>query len=319
MVAQRRAVGQKEAMDLDELRSFIAVVDSGSFSAAAKSLNFARTTLRKQISELEARSGVQLLKDAADGASVTRAGHVLAEKGRFLLSEARSLFDAVRALERQDDLLIFEVPLGLPPQIEQSAYKAFRKAAPALRWRIRYTTGLFDDQTDASFVLHHSRGDESKASGRVVEEGNWRHTRVARLPTGLVASKSYLEEHGTPESVEELAQHNLIMWERSDRDPLTLPLKKYRETPVAISPSLISPNAFAVRQFAQSGLGIALAPSSRLAGFFEERSLVSVLRDEIGDTFDVWTSVRNDAKGGAIGILASAMARFAQAALSPLD
>jgi DNA-binding transcriptional LysR family regulator len=306
-------------MDLDELRSFIAVVDSGSFSAAAKSLNFARTTLRKQITELETRSGVQLLKDAADGASVTRAGHVLAEKGRFLLSEARSLFDAVRTLDKQDDLLVFEVPLGLPPQIEQSAYKAFRKAAPALRWRVRYTTGVFNEKTDASFVLHHSRGDDARASGRVVEEANWRHTRVARLPTGLVASKSYLEEHGTPENVDDLSEHNMIVWERSDRDPLVLPLKKYIETIPPFSPSLISPNAFVVRQFAQSGLGIALAPSSRMAGFFEERSLVQVLKDEVGDTFDVWTSVRNDAKGGAIGILASAMARFAQAALSPLD
>lgn len=319
LVAPAAGLRQKRDMDLDELRSFIAVVDAGSFSAAAKSLNFARATLRKQVDEIEARSGVQLLKHAPDAASVTRAGEVLAEKGRFLLSEARSLFEAVRALERQDDLLIFDVPVGLPSQIERSAYKAFRKAAPSLRWRVRYTTGLFDESTDASFVLHYSRGEGPLSSKRVSEEGQWRHTRVARLPTGLVASQSYLDQNGTPTTLSELEGHNLIVWERPDRDPLELPLKQARPEPLGLAPSLITPNASLVRQFAQSGQGLCLAPSSRMAGFFEERSLVSVLKDEVGDSFEVCTAVRSDDKGGAIGVLASAMARFSQAALSPLD
>ncbi|MGB5311463.1 MAG: LysR family transcriptional regulator, partial [Polyangiales bacterium] len=48
-------------MNLDELRAFVAVSETGSIVAAARSLNFARATLRRRLDELEARAGVPLL------------------------------------------------------------------------------------------------------------------------------------------------------------------------------------------------------------------------------------------------------------------
>ena len=60
-------------MDLDELRVFIAIVDRGSFAAAAKALRFPLATLRRRFDELEARMGVKLLERDHNGASPTSA------------------------------------------------------------------------------------------------------------------------------------------------------------------------------------------------------------------------------------------------------
>lgn len=293
-------------MDLEELRAFIAVADTGSFSAAARSLNFARNKLKQQVDEFEAQTGMELLKRAADGAKVTRAGELLAEKGRAILRETKSVFDAVRRLEHQNDLLTIEVPVGLPPSVEQRAFRTFKRAAPSLRFRVRYTDGGFLPGTDADFVIHAS--DKREGEG-------WYHTRIAKLSTGLLASKSYLAEHGTPASLEELAEHPLMVWERHDRDCLRLPCKTIPEG-FAIAPTLVSPSSHLVRRFVSSDDGIGFLPTSRLTKLFEEDSLVQLLPGEVGESYVIWIAVRSDDKGGAVGVLAQAMARFIQTLLA---
>ena len=297
-------------MDLDELRAFIAVADTGSFSAAAKSLKFAGATLKQRIDKIETRSGVELLKRAKDGASMTRAGEVLAEKGRSILKETRLLLEAVRSLESQDNDISIEIPFGLPPHLEQSAYKALRKAAPALGWKISYSSGPFTTETQATFALH--------IGAAPAASNDWRHTRVASIRTGLFASEAYLKKNGTPQNADELLRHPLHVWERHDRSPRQLPLKN--SSPLDIKPAIVSPSAYLIRQLALGGEGISFAPSSAIAGFLEPReNPVAVLRDEIQDDFDVWFSVRRHASAGAIGVLATAIVRFAQATLRPLD
>ncbi len=61
-------------MNLDELRAFVAVAETGSIVAAARSLNFARATLRRRLDELEARAGLPLLYRTAQGVTLTEAG-----------------------------------------------------------------------------------------------------------------------------------------------------------------------------------------------------------------------------------------------------
>jgi DNA-binding transcriptional LysR family regulator len=75
-------------MDLEELRAFLDVVETGSFLAAAKSLGVSRTTLRRRVEALEARAGVPLLKSTPQGILLTEAGEVLAQRGRIMMQES---------------------------------------------------------------------------------------------------------------------------------------------------------------------------------------------------------------------------------------
>ena len=102
-------------MDLDELRALIAVVETGSFSAAAKSLRFARATLRRRIDELEARMGTTLIERDEQRVRPTAAGALLVERGPALLMEARSLMSSIRQIERGVPQEIHVVGLPGPP------------------------------------------------------------------------------------------------------------------------------------------------------------------------------------------------------------
>ena len=88
-------------MDLEEFRAFIAVVETGSFLAAATNLNLARATLRRRVDALEARAGVPLLERSARGVVVTEAGSLLASRGRHVLQEASALIASVREIGRE--------------------------------------------------------------------------------------------------------------------------------------------------------------------------------------------------------------------------
>ncbi len=299
-------------MNFDELRAFLAVAETGSFSAAAKSLNFAREVLATQVDDLEARSGVQLLKRAADRASVTRAGEALAKKGLALMSETKAILDAVRSLGGQNDLIFIEVPFGLPPTIEETALATFRKVAPAVRWRIQYNNGLFNPESDATFSLHFGTRPE--------EDERWKISRIAKVRVGLFASKTYIEKVGAPSTIDELKKHDLFVWDRHDRDPTALPLVDGSREPVCIEPAVTSPSPYLLRQFILAGQGIALGPTSKIAAFLDpSEPLVPLLKDEVRDDVSVWMSTRHDADSGAIGILAKAISSFVGTALRSID
>lgn len=299
-------------MNLEELQAFLAVAEAGSFSAAAKSLNFAREVLASQVEELETKSGVQLLKRAADRVSVTRAGEALAKKGRLLMNETLSIFDALKNLGQQADLITIEVPSGVPPAIEEAALSTFRKVAPSVRWWIRYTNGTLSPDSDCTFALHF--GDEPEPDPR------WRHNPIAKVRVGLFASQSYLERNGTPDSLVALSGHNLLVWDRHDRDPHHLPLKDLGTQPFVIAPAVVSPSPYLLRQFALAGHGIALCPSSKIAAYLDPgESMVPVLKDLVGDEVRVWISTRAEGERGPLHVLTMAISRFVGTALKTID
>lgn len=299
-------------MDLDELRAFIAVAETGSFSAAAQSLDFAKTTLLKRVDQLETKSGVKLLKRAADGVSVTRAGELLAKRGRALVGETLSLIDALRGLEHRDELIGVDVPLGLPHQLEQTAHKALTKAAPSLRFHIRYTDGALRLDSDAKLALF--------LGAKPAPDPRWHFARITRVRTGLFASKGYLEGHSELTRAEDLLQHRLLVWEQPDHDSSLLPVVGRGLLPLAKHARLVTPNSHLVRQFAQSGDGICFAPASRFALVFgSSEKLSPVLRDEVRGEIEMWMAVQSTVSAGAVGILTAAVTGFARAAFSPLD
>ena len=96
-------------LNLDQLRTLIAIVDLGTFSAAAKALHLAQPTVSLHISELEARLGAPLVVRGNRRITPTAAGAALVERGRKLL---RDTDDAVEAVKRQTEGRIGRVRLG---------------------------------------------------------------------------------------------------------------------------------------------------------------------------------------------------------------
>lgn len=262
------------SMDLEALRAFLAVVDSGSFVAAATALRGSRATVRRRVEELEARAGVPLLHRTENGATPTAAGTLLASRGRGLLAEASALFSAVREVaESPSRTLRVVLPVGLPPRLLSLLFGLLRGAQPELQLHVRVAEdplALLLQDVDVALCF----GDEP-------HEGPWVSREIVRVPERLVASPSYLAAHGVPGNLEELQRHVLLMWEGPERRGPFLPLRAGGE--VAVTPSLVSSDLHTLREAASDDLGIlftvdAPLPSALVAG----PELIPVLDEEIG-------------------------------------
>ncbi|MCV2370409.1 LysR family transcriptional regulator [Roseateles oligotrophus] len=84
------------ALNLDQLRTLVAIADLGTFAAAAQALHLAAPTVSLHISELESRLDAALLLRGKRGAQLTSAGQVLVQRGRVLLRDADEAIEQVR-------------------------------------------------------------------------------------------------------------------------------------------------------------------------------------------------------------------------------
>lgn len=87
-------------VNLDLLRSFFAVVESGSLNKAAERLRVSQSTLTRQMQSLEQEAGGALLERGTGGVAPTAAGHALIEKARPLLEQFDEAMAEVRRRAR---------------------------------------------------------------------------------------------------------------------------------------------------------------------------------------------------------------------------
>jgi len=261
-------------MNLDELRAFVAVTETGSILAAARSLNFARATLRRRLDELEARAGVPLLYRTAQGVTPTEAGAVLAARGRRILQEANALLSSVREVGAEPaGELRFVFPVGLPPESVTSLFAALQKKYPHLSLRVHSSedplSGLLED---VDVAVHF---------GTRSPPGSWVSYELLRVREWLLASPEYLRRKGVPQTPDELAAHDLLAWDCPDGDPTIWPTRQ--GTTLRVAPRMISPDIHMLRGCAAAGMGIAFLPDAGIPrSDVHADGLVPVLPDEVG-------------------------------------
>lgn len=127
----------------DDFRYFLAVVNHGSFSVAAKALGVNHSTVSRRIQALEERHGVRLLERTRSGYHTTEAGASIVE----VLEEANEqLLKASRVLLGQDARLEGKIKLTMPHDLFESLMVApireFRDQNPAIQLELSVTPGL---------------------------------------------------------------------------------------------------------------------------------------------------------------------------------
>lgn len=269
-------------MDLEEFRAFLAVVETGSFLAAATNLGMARATLRRRVEALEARAGVPLLERSPRGVVATESGAVLAARGRAVLQEASALVASVRELGREPvGELRVTLPVGLPPQVLAAVLAATRAAYPKLALDLRFA----DDPaaaplTDADLLVHF---------GAAAPPGSWLSYEVLPVEERLIASAEYLRRRGAPRGVEDLAGHELFSWCAPGEDGRVWATRS-GET-VEVAPALICADAHLIHQCVHAGLGIGYVPDGGLPVEGAAAPVVPVLPELIGRASSLRVSV----------------------------
>ncbi|SEG75774.1 DNA-binding transcriptional regulator, LysR family [Actinacidiphila yanglinensis] len=126
-------------MELRELRAFVAALEEGGLSAAARRLHISQPALSQTISGLERRLGVKLLVRGSTGVRATDAGTTLLSEARAVLARHDQ---AVRAMAAHTadggGMLRIGIPLELPPGLLDSALAELAAASPGTRVQARH-------------------------------------------------------------------------------------------------------------------------------------------------------------------------------------
>lgn len=258
-------------MDLDSLRALVTVTELGSFVGAARRLGVSRPTLRRRLEALEAEVGVPLLVRTRAGSVPTEAGALLAERGRVLLRDGTALIAAVRDVgdEPQGELRLV-VPAGIAPPIVAALMAAMRFRYPRLSLRL---------QTASDPIAALESGvDVAISFGDRRPGGRWVSMEIGRVRQRLVGTRAYLDRHGAPVEVSDLAAHELLAWTPPGGDATRWPLPAGGH--VEVTPVLVSPDIHLLREVAAAGLGLAFVPDADLQA--PGPTLVPVLVDQLG-------------------------------------
>ena len=195
-----------DGFDWTLVRSFLAVLDAGSLTGAARQTGALQSTLSRHISDLEAQLRAPLFERTGRGVSPTAAGMAIADAARRMREQAQALGAALSA-ERTDLAGTVRVSASqvtasflLPPVLA-----ALRRAEPAIQIELVVSNQLSNLlQREADIALRMVRPQQTGLVARKLRE----------FAIGAYASKAYLAEAGTPRDPESLFQHALIGYDR---------------------------------------------------------------------------------------------------------
>jgi DNA-binding transcriptional LysR family regulator len=139
-----------QGVELRHLRYFVAVADAGTFTHAAQRMYVAQPTLSQQIRRLEEMVGTPLLQRRREGVRLTKAGTVLLEESRTLLSvldRGLSRTRQVAGLERPR--LRFVVPPCLPVTLAVETASRLRSAAADTGVEVAWMETVLDAEFSA--------------------------------------------------------------------------------------------------------------------------------------------------------------------------
>src|SRR5216117_1579193 len=118
---------------LDGIAAFARVVDSGSFSAAARHLEISKSAVSAHVQRLEERLGIRLLNRTTRRLSMTEAGAAYYRHCARILAEAEAAEQAARALQREPrGMLSISAPDTLGPMHVAPAIPEFLARFPGL-------------------------------------------------------------------------------------------------------------------------------------------------------------------------------------------
>ncbi|MES9862925.1 MAG: LysR substrate-binding domain-containing protein [Candidatus Thiodiazotropha sp. LLP2] len=257
---------------LPYFETFAAVVEKGSFTAAAEVLGVSKSVVSKQISHLERHLGVQLLQRTTRRLHLTQAGEVFSSYTQRIMSEVREAEQSVLPLQNEPQgRLRVSAPESLAMSLLPGVLLDFQQRFPQLELEI-HITGRFIDLVEEGIDVALRVGELEDSS------------LVARLlmPCGFhaCASPEYLKKHGYPAHPEELSKHNCLIYSQGPQSGgWFFKDKKGKEIHTKVEGNLRSDTGNLLMSAVLNGNGIFIAPTYMVASALKEGRLESILDD----------------------------------------
>jgi DNA-binding transcriptional LysR family regulator len=262
-----------------ELNAFIAVVEAGGFSAAARRTGDSQSGVSKAVSALEKRLGVVLFNRSTRSVTLTDQGQKYYDRTKPLVDE----------MDEADGELTSS-RLNVSGLIRIAAASTFGRLhiLPLIPDLLSRNPGLQVDVVLSDFVrdMVEDRIDLAIRVGPV-NELDAVVRRVASTPLVCVGSRRYFEQHGVPKTPAELVNHNCLLYgglTEAANWPFVGPEGRFS---VSVRGNLSSNSVETIRAGVLAGLGIGLFAKVSLADELKHPDVVTVLDEFIGDARDV--------------------------------
>lgn len=262
------------------MTTFIRVVDTGSFSAAARQMNVGQPAVSKIVAQLEERLGVRLLTRTTRGLSPTEAGQ------RFYDHAGLSLMEADEA-----DLAARGAGKGLTGQLRISAATTFARLHvvpklpafladhPDLNLEVILDDRVIDMVREGIDVsLRMGALPDSTATARKLAAGR----------RSVLATPAYLARAGTPQTPAELAGHEAVVYTHYETPVWTFQGAAGGEASVAVGGRLRVSAAEGVRAAVLADIGLTVASDWMFSPELESGAVVRVLENWALPPLDLW-------------------------------
>lgn len=251
-------------MEVEDLRTFVEVADAGGVSPAARRLGVSKSIVSRRLLRLEMELGVQLLARTTRGAALTEAGITFRDHAARVCAEIDIARETIRPAGDLRGRLRVAAPLSFGPTHFAAVLAEMALRHPELHIHTSYTD---------RFVDLISEGFDCAIRVGKLPDSNLIARKIGPVNAKYVASPSYIERHGSPETPEELMTHQAVMqgtetWPLLDGDTVieARPLGRFK-----------ADNGAALVAAALAGVGVAVLPIGLIQDHLDSGALLPVM------------------------------------------
>lgn len=258
-------------MDWDKLRIFHAVAQAGSFTHAGETLHLSQSAASRQISSLEQDLGVSLFHRHARGLVLTEQGELLFRTAHDVLMKLEAVQTRLKdSKEKPNGPLVVTTTVGLGSTWLASRVRRFVELYPDVELQLRLEdSDLNLNMREADVAIRLHRPTEPDLIQR----------KLFTVHFHIYAASKYVKENGMPQSLDDLDDHQLIIF----GEPVPEFLKDInwlattgRKSSEPRKPALCLNNVVAITRAVESGAGIAMIPDYLLD---DNHGLIELLPD----------------------------------------
>ncbi|RON49727.1 LysR family transcriptional regulator [Pseudomonas frederiksbergensis] len=264
---------------LAAMETFVYVVETGSFSAAARRLNIGQPAVSKTIAQLETRLAVRLLLRSTRGLTPTEAGLAFFDRAKRAIEEANEADNAARGAAS-----------GLNGNLRICAAVTFGRQhivphlGPFLEQNPQLNIDLMLD--DRNINLVEDGVDIALRLGALSDSGLTAR-KIAQCRRVVVGTPQYFAQHGKPACPADLSTHQAVVYTLGGG--ANWPFQKAgEEHPVSISGRIRVNAAEGLREAVLAHLGLTMASEWMFATELARGAVVEVMSDWALPNQDLW-------------------------------
>ena len=257
---------------LENLRTFVTVVDVGTITQAAEQLYIAKSAVSRRLAELETHLGVQLFHRTTRSMALTVEGHTFYERSRAILDEVLEAENEVKSAKQQlKGQFKIAAPLTFGLEHLSAPLNAFLTQHPDLELNLDFSDRQVDVVEEGfDLALRIGALPDSRLKARV----------LAPIKRVVCASPAYLAQQGEPHNLEQLSHHLLL---RYSLIPLRHVLfhrdEQGMDSPINMAERLSANNGTFLMQAAIAGQGVTFLPTFIVYKAIEAGQLKVLLPD----------------------------------------